>query len=507
MKAPSAYGADGPAPIRREPGLAWLSAVGVGVWFVVGFPFGNHNESYYWVARFEQESIWDITWTRTLAATFRPGGQSLAYIGWWMSQGESWPVQLLNFGLAACALWASALAVRATRTFVLAAAVGGGVFFTGYIYLFHLHGVFYSPVLLLIAALLHLRRAGDIPEWLRDVAAWACSVAVGLLFHPYGLIIFLGYLGGVAIERWSRPSYRGWLRVGLLGALAVFALLANRPQWHRALSGDNVRAFLASYAFVEITPGISALAGVFAIATVLGIEDTTRRRRLAFAAAALVGSAMAYLAGFPVTLVWVAMAAFKMAYLAEWALVGMMASAAMLPAIATSGSPTYTIFVLLMSTVALAWGCAASEHALQRIDRRWIAAGVLMMVTFTGALRMGVEVPVFSEVARPLVAERERTRQLESVIEWMLASEYRGWQLTLEESANPVDVGRGAIDRRRRPPTYQPYLDAYLDSQRPSGTVDDGQSLLVSFGTAQRENRTLVKSVPGRYAGEARVFK
>src|SRR5207245_1731221 len=160
--------------------FAWLSVAGVGFWFFVGFPFGNHNESYYWLARFQDHDAWDIVSTSTLAATFRPLGQGLASVGWQLSGGESWPVQ---------------------------------------------HFI----------------------------------VAVGLLFHPYALILFLPYLAGCAGERWRESSFLEQTQRALLGLLVVFTLAASRPHGHEVLSNGNLRALLASYRLTEISPALSLL--------------------------------------------------------------------------------------------------------------------------------------------------------------------------------------------------------------------------------------------------------
>ena len=69
--------------------FAGLAALGIGCWFIIGFPFGNHNESYYWVAQFQYGSLWDVLWSKRLAATPRPLGQSFAFLGWQLAGGSS----------------------------------------------------------------------------------------------------------------------------------------------------------------------------------------------------------------------------------------------------------------------------------------------------------------------------------------------------------------------------------------------------------------------------------
>src|SRR5712691_26492 len=263
-----------PTALNAEEGrktFAWLSAAGVACWFVIGFPFGNHNESYYWVARFRHESVWDVLWTGTLAATPRPLGQGLAFLGWQLAGGSSWLVQLFNFALAALALYVTARIVAETRTFALTAMAVGGAFFTGYVYLFHLHGIFYSPVLALLAALLYLHEARGPSPVQRDVVAFACALGVGLLFHPYALLLFLGYVSGVCLERWKQSSPAELRCRVLLALVSVVVLVVTRPG-HHALSSDNLRAFVASYALTEITPLLTGLAGLLAALTPLGIS-------------------------------------------------------------------------------------------------------------------------------------------------------------------------------------------------------------------------------------------
>ena len=484
--------------------FAWLAAVGIGCWFVVGFPFGNHNESYYWAARFQYESGWDVLWTRTLAATPRPLGQGLAFFGWQVVGGSSWLVQLFNFAVAAVALCMTARIVPETRTFgVTAFAVGGG-FFTGYVYLFHLHGIFYSPLLALIAALLYLHEAERLTPARRDVAAAACALGVGVLFHPYALLLFLGYVSGTVLERWEESSAADRLRQGTLALVSVAVLAATRPG-HHAVSGDNVRAFVASYALAAMTPLLVVLASILAAATPLGIAALTRRQRFSLAGGALLCCAVFVVAGWPVVVVWIAVAIAKAACLGKWSLAGLTASAALLPIIAPSGSPTYAVFAMFVSAIVFAWGWTAMERMLEPLGARWIALALVLTVLLAGAVRIGIEVPVVSWAARPLMAEREKTKQLETIIDWMLASEYRHASLVLERNANPAEVGRAAVERRWRPPTYQDYLDAYLATRRGDGT--GRPTLLVTFGNHEQPGMTLVKTVPGQFAGAAMVFK
>jgi hypothetical protein len=485
--------------------FAWVAALGIGFWFLVGFPFGNHNESYQWLARFAQVDSWRI-WTSTVvAATFRPFGQGLAYLSWQLWGDSSWPVQLLNFALAAAALSATAAVLVEVRTFAVAMALAGAAYFAGYIYLFHVHGIFYSPVLGLVPALLYAERAQGQSARRAQLWIFAYAGGVGLLFHPYALILYFAYLVGHALERWKESPRPERLKWAVQGALVLLMLATSRPAGHRVGTYDNVRAFITSYTTTEISPALTAFSVVLLVATLMSIAGLSSARRLALSIVAVLASGVFVAVHLPVILLWIATAIFKLAHLGKWSLATTAASATLLPGIAPSGSPTYAIFAIVLSVIALACGWTTVEHKFGQVDRRW-PVGILFVTGLLAiALRADVQIPVVSRLAQPLLAEREKTEQLESIINWILSSEYRGSRLVLERAVNPVDAGKDAIDRRRRPPTYQQYLDEYLGSRT---NMDRGSATLtVTFGGHQRPGMVLLRSVPGRFAGTALVYR
>ena len=492
---------------RRKPSLAFLAGGGLVFWFIVAFPFSNHNESYFWLAKLQNSDAREILSTKTLAATFRPVGQFLAYVGWRISgSGDStWAVQAFNLVMAEGALWITALAMTETLTFTAVALVTTTAFFAGYVYLFHIHGIFYGPVLLIIAALLYCRRTSAQSRLRADLAAFLACVAVGLLVHPYALIIFGGYATGRSVEQWRETAWADRLSRMSVIALALLALLAMRPG-HQAVSIDSVRAFWASYSLTEVVPALKLLSALLAGATLISIVPVDRAIvRVMVLSAVGVCSVVLFLSSYPVIVLWVLAAIVKTLYRREWSLAGMTAATAVLPAIAPSGSPTYSIFAIFMSTVVLVEGSNTIERFFQRL------APVIPLAAASGAillavlLRLGVNVPVASRLVRPVLAEREKTIQLQAVVNWMLESDYRNARLLVEGNANPVDAGVTAVDRRSRPPTYQGYLDTYLESRRKGPT--DGQILLVTFGTTTKEGLLLTKALPGRFAGEALVYR
>jgi hypothetical protein len=486
--------------------FALLSPLGITFWFVLGFPFANHNESYEWLARFKGLSAWDAWTSHVVAATFRPVGQGLAHTAWLLTGPDSSLVQLFNFAVAAVAISAIAFVMPETRAFALTAALATAVCFSGYIYLFHLHGIFYSPIIALIPALLYFDQTEGLGQATAQLLSFVLAVAIGLSFHPYALILFLAFLVGTAIEKRKSASRRDWIRITILMLAIVVTLHANRPEGH-ALSQNNLSAMLASYALTELSPLVSVFVVVCAVATILSTERLRWTSRLLLSLALAVMSAMLVRTAIPLILLWIAMAALKMLILGRCSIAGMIAAAALLPGIAPSGSPTYAVFPVLLAVIALVWGWNRLERVLRVLDHRMLSGAAIAALVLALTIRTGVEVPIVSKLAQPLMAERERTNQLETIIEWILTSEHRSARIILEHIANPSNNIVEARHRDTRPPTYQRYLNVYLDSRRTTKQADSVSDLLVTFGGFQGgPDMKLVKAVPGRFAGAAHVY-
>ena len=57
--------------------LVMLSVSGLAFWFVVGLPWGPHNESFAWVVRLEQRSLWEALFQKFPSVlSLRPLGQA-----------------------------------------------------------------------------------------------------------------------------------------------------------------------------------------------------------------------------------------------------------------------------------------------------------------------------------------------------------------------------------------------------------------------------------------------
>src|SRR5262249_25105096 len=144
--------------------------------------------------------------------------------------------------------------------------------------------------------------------------------------------------------------------------------------------------------------------------------------------AALATAALALLtavAGLPVLPLWLAWAAAKSVRHGRWTMAVLLAACALLPIANPTGSPTYTLFGILVAACASTLDEPGIESGLRVLNGATAAAVVGALLVLALAVRAGWPVPGVSRLARPLLAEGERTRQLEVLASRLLDSRWR----------------------------------------------------------------------------------
>ncbi|MEO6462038.1 MAG: hypothetical protein ABIP29_03095 [Candidatus Eisenbacteria bacterium] len=482
---------------------AWaaLATAGLAFWFLVGFPFGHHNESYDWVAWIGTPDLASVAWHRFFGAGgYRPLAMSVAWLSYRAGDGSLVPIQLFNFALTLAAWWTLAAAAPCRRTFSLAALVAGGVLFAGYIFLFHLHGVFYGPLLLGLALAV---RAAEKPLAPSGLALLGAGTLVAAAAHTYALALGLAFVAGTAIERgWLRDRRRFALAlvVAALG-LALIVLVAPRDLWSATSRG--LLALVTSFRAVEVNRVVALVAALLAIVTAATTRwPFGRAGRTAALLVTLVGVVGCMATSLPVVFAWLVVGLVKAALHGRWTLAFLLLASLGLPYAGASGSPTYAIFALLLLTWILALDADGFERAAARLAPAHAWAATAALVVLGLVVGRGVEVPGVSHLARPLLAEKERTHQGERLLAQVLSSPWRTHPVRLAAAAlAPTEAG-GAVDRRERAPTNQICLDNYLNHAR--GVADPAAApVVLSFGGGGRTSGSGVLVVPGRWAGDA----
>ena len=502
MKAP------GGAEPRRAPGapeglaFAIASILGICFWFSIGFPFANHNESYDWVVWLETHGFRAalagdmpaVNGIRPLATglawlLYRGGGHSLAW------------VQLLNCGFTLAAWLTLSGAIAERRLFALLALLTGGVFFSGYLYLFHLHGLFYGPLLLLLAVELRCWRAGITVPAL--VALFIAALALAPL-HPFALPFYAALAVAAPLERAELRRAAVVASIAVSCALALVAIRLLVPPYRISPLSQGPPALIASFRTVEVHPLVSA-AAIAVAAFTAARAWAGRGGRIAAVATALAGIALLR-AGLPVLPLWVAASLAKAVRRGWWAPAALVGMTFLLPFANPTGSPTYTVFVLMMCAALTSIGEAGLEARLGVIGGGLATALIAAAAVLAVALRLGISVPGASALARPLLAERERTVQLETLVDRVLRSPWRDRPIRLYRAANPPVGAENAVDRIHRPPTQDLFLQDYVRHRR-GHDASPGDTLWVTFGGDRVPGAVAVLAVRGRFAGEAAVYR
>ena len=468
---------------------------------MIGLPWGPHNETFDWVVRLEQRSFWSALFDKFPSVlSLRPLGTGPAWLLYRLGGHDVGLVQFVNAALALFAWGWIARGVPQPRVFAVTALVAGGIYFAGYIWVFHMHGIFYGPLLVYVAALARCARE---PIDLRTLLGVFVGGVFTALAHPYALPFAVAFALGALAETPALRTRQGAavLAVMLTGALAAYLLLV--PGYNRGLAGDPVAALLASYKTSEVN-AIGA-----AVAALLAAWTATRAwpgRAPSIAGLVTLGvSALAVAKHVAVLPLWLAWAAAKSVRHGRWTMAALIVACALLPAANPTGSPTYTIFAVLLAACASALDEPGLEVSLGRVPAAAGAAAVCALLLAALAVRAGWPVPVLSKLARPLLAEGERTRQIEVLAARLMDSRWRGEPVRFATATgDPLKVN--AIERQHRPPTEDAHLTTWLDWKRgsPATGID---TLVMAFGGETRPGMDTLFVAHGRYAGDALVLR
>ena len=484
-----------------NPELTVLAITGLAFWFLIGLPWGPHNESFDWIVRLEQRTfLQSVLEPFPSVLSLRPLGTGPAWLLYRLGGHDVGLVEMLN-ALLALGAWAWAVSMlRERRLFALVAFVAGGVFFAGYIWVFHLHGIFYGPLLLYVAA---LARAARVPPDLSTLLGVLVGAVLTSLVHPYALPLAIAFVVGALVEtpRLRTPPGIATAGVVLTGVAATYILLV--PGGSRGIHGDPVVGLLQSYRTIEVNAVGSAVAGLLAAWTASRAVPATGG--IAAALLTLVIAAGAMATGVPVLPLWFAWAAIKCVRRGRWTLASLLAACAMLPFPNPTGSPTYAIFAVFTAAFATALDDFQVDSALTRVSGPVVEGAILAVVLLALAIRTGWPLPALSRVATPLLAEGERTRQFEVLVDRIVESDWRANPVRFVRPAqSPAEAD--ALDRRFRPPTDDHHLATWMEFRR-GGPAVYSDTLWIGFGGDVLPGMDTLLAARGRYAGDALVLR
>jgi hypothetical protein len=500
------------------PSHVWfvVAILGFSFWFFLGVPFASHRETYSWLAAattstFEEQISFGVS------STYRPISQGVIWLLFKFLDTDTLPTgavgQALLQGLVyvffVLAWWLIYLAVPQRRVFALLALAAGAVLFSGYVHLFHIYGLMYVPVILVVAFSLHLWASGASETRVIWCGLFALAVS---LWHPIATAVFVGFYVGFCVETFPwRERPLEWRPLVLIGACAaaVLALVVLFPR-ERPPTDSRLLAFMASYRTNEVNVVASLVVLVLGIWTWLSMELSRRSQAVGVVGLSAIAAWLISL-DVPVLFLWLAVVLIKLVRQRLWCLCVLLLTAVIVPLGGATGTPMHALFSIVVMTYATALGSGTVERKLAFVGPRYVLAAVGAAAVLLLLLRTGVEVPVVTRAANPLLAERERTYQLEAALAWLQRSRYCSFDVAFSEpSGAPVDSVEAAIERRNRPPAaiedVRYFWDGVLRCPRGEDAAGRSQTAVISFGESMAGKSTVVYEVPGRYAGTASVW-
>lgn len=478
------------------------AATGVIFWFIVGFPFDHHNESYVIASQLRSMDLWSATFGRVFpVANLRPAGQGLMWIALAIPSGLAL-IQIFNAVCTVVAFVVALRAVRARASLSLALCATGAVLFAGYIFLFHMHGVFYGPLLFLAAFLV-----GSTPAMLDGATVRRAGfITLGvLLFHPYAIFLFAAWLLAALVA--GTVTLRTLVTRDipmLLGVVVVAGVLLLLPPREAAQSPTAMFiGGMVSYGVVEVHPLVTVFIGLLIALTIATMWGTVG---VGGGLSLVAASIAAFLLGLPTTLIWILVCLVKAGLSRRWTQALLLAMTTVFPFPTATGSPTYGIFAILLATVIMADGTEAVEERWH-LSSPWISGTIVGLALVAVVLvRSDVRLPGVESLARPLKAEREKTAQLQRILDWNRSAEGPHGSIVLSRlSLNPT-AAPDVVDRRFRPPTSQAFLDRFEYSVAGRNATSTQPEFLVTFGGDSLAGRTPLLSFPGASAGPALVY-
>lgn len=512
-------------PLLETLAYGALAVLGFSFWFWMAVPFASHRESYMWLGYIGAH--WTLIDFLTFSvSTYRPLAQGLmgaVYI--WTGLG-AFPSSALVQSVVQIAVYAGYVTAWLAiyqkhpqpRSLALWAAPAGLVFFTPYTMLFHPWGLFYIPT---IGALAWLTRWGDNSvSPLHFICLGICAV-IFLFWHPFASALIVAYLGAdVLVTLVKRRQLSVRVLVAAVGvivlALALVVAVSHIPEGYYEPYGSDAQqgwlsarfsGFLASYKTIEVNWMASVVAMLFALATAWSMPVGRAWRGISVLAVGGICLVLLRLQ-LPLLLAWLAIALVKLMAGGYWRLAAMLLGASLFPLGSGIGAPVYGMFALILACYASAIDEPLAGWISNRMSGTVIAAGVAAVMLVALAERW-IDVPGLTTVARPLLAEKDRTYQLEAGLKFIASSQLCSRDVSFVESADPPRYTmNNALERSHRPPSALTDVSRFWATARCSPTVPQAKQppLLLTFGSQRLACGKPVFEVSSRFAEHMIIY-
>jgi hypothetical protein len=486
----------------------WIFAItGFSFWFILGFPFANHHESFDWVTQIQNVDLLDtMLLTTGHFISYRPLGQFVAVVLYRVFDNSLAPIQFYNFLLTILSWFILILAIREKRLMSLVSLTAGGILFVAFMYLFHLHGIYYSHLLLFISLLILLEKA-DLTN-LKYILIFLMAL-VASLFHAFALWIFIAFLCGKVIEERKKVN-KVQIIVGLfmvVTAIIFYTILV--PNDLDIFNSERLAGQYMAFLKLEVNSLVSIILILLILLSSANI-NLPKKQRLILLAAGFVVSLLFLFFGLPLLSIWVLICLIKLILTGRYAFSGLLLiSSHFMLFTGTRTSHLSIIVIMICITIAsLDWN--RFEKGLSLFDEKFhqfvnmipLLVGLILII-----LKIDIHLPVLSRIVQPILEKKERSEQMAKIIDWYMISTFKGYKMIVDEC---YDFSKDSESKKRiyLTPVSNHSLNEYLltlgDIELHNQNIND--RLFVCFGNSMVKSERHVYTVKGRYAGDAYVY-
>ena len=496
-----------------------LTVVGFSFWFIMAVPFACHRETYSWLATINSHDL-SYAFANSMSVTYRPLSQATTWLAFLVLDPHKFPTSILRQGVLQVCVYALFLsgwwliyrAIRQRRALAVVSFLAGGVFFSGYVHLFHIYGLMYVPVMLMVGALLGEHARGTF----RKRQAWLSAIGLLLaLWHPFATALFVGFYVGYYVETFNGRSKGEHLQtlavlfVSTMLSVGLGIVFARKDAAAMSLH-TRVLGVLTSYQTTEINRLASLVALLLALIVVYSM-NLSRRVKVMAALIVVAVSVVFLMKGLPVLFVWISAIIVKLVRTQTWSVLLLMVAAALLPFGGGIGTPMFALFAIVVAVYGTVIGSYEFEMLVSVVKPRYVVVVTIVLISIVLMVRAGVRTPIITRAANPLLSERERTYQLESILSWLHNSDYCNYRIAFAANGgSPIDSIDNVVTRRNRPPAdiddVTKFWKTVLSCQSQHGTNEASATALITFGSPAPWGLTQVFKVDGKYAGEAAVW-
>ena len=494
-----------------------LAIFGFSFWFFIAVPFASHRESYGWLAAVRTEPFSNAF--SVISVTYRPLAQGAGWLGFMILDPSIFPtsvprqavLQGFIYGMFVLAWWLIYPTAMQRRLFALVAFVAGGVFFSGYVHMFHIYGIFYVPVMLTLGAVFRLYASNAVDK--REVMIGMTSIVL-VLWHPFATALFVGCYFGFYLDTFKRRRRSEHVRALIMLIVATAAVIAMVGIFSRAdvrvpISSKLV-GFLESYRTTEVNAVASVVSLLFTELTVLSMRLLPKVKRATVLLTSVLG-VFCFVKGIPIMLLWIGIVLIKLCRLRCWSLFCLVLAASVLPFGAGIGGPVSALFAIIAASYATVLGWTRAEEAVSFVKPSYSMGAMVVLGCVVLLIRAGVAVPVVTRAAGPLLTERERTYQLEKALTWLQHSDYCEDELAFAANAgSPIDSRENVISRWNRPPAdigdVRKFWDTVLRCREADRSGSQVGKAIMTFGGPELTDAKPVFRIGGRYAGNATIW-